>query len=676
MKSGHEPPIPYRPDIDGLRALAVLAVVLFHASDRSLPGGFVGVDVFFVISGYLISRIILLGLVDQRFSFIDFYKKRALRIFPALITVLLFTALLGSLVLFPLEYRNLSKHIAGGAAFVANLVYWAETGYFDKVSEAKPLLHLWSLGIEEQFYLLWPLLLVAFWKFKRGFQWLLAGLAIVSLLTNLSWVGSDAASAFYFPGARFWELIAGAMLASVQIFGMPDIVPVRAGFAQALAARETFLRDGFSLVGGAMVLGACFGLNRSLPYPGAWALLPVLGAVFLIGAGPKAWLNRHLLAHPVMVFIGVISYPLYLWHWPLLSYARIVESGKPPGFLRILLVFAAVVLAYATYRWVECPLRFGRLRYRVAILWFGMCCIGCFGAFAYFSDVRFGIGDTAMIQAQETIESPRDDPRCKARYPVLGAYCLESPGSGTVTTAIVGDSHANHFMPGLASVLAPGGERAVHLGEPGCPILMGGLRERSGERVSCAAVAESVLNFLVQTPEIRRVIISFRGPMNVSGKGFGNIEKQLAVRYFDTRNPELPSAAAVESTLARTVGLLMASDKEVWVFEEVPELGFHIEECQVRPYSITHRKRQSCALPFAEVRERQQVFHEIVMRVQQQFPALRVYDPKAYLCDGNRCFGTKDDVVLYVDGDHLSRQGSLVAVTGLGMALRRGGDRE
>ncbi|MCB4360182.1 acyltransferase family protein [Quatrionicoccus australiensis] len=661
----HETPIVYRPDIDGLRALAVLSVVLFHASDRLLPGGFVGVDVFFVISGYLISRIILQGLSDRSFSFADFYKKRALRIFPALIVVLLATALLGNFLLFPLEYKNLGKHIAGGAAFVANIVYWTESGYFDKLGEAKPLLHLWSLGIEEQFYLIWPLLLAFFWQFRKSLIWTLLGLAIVSFAANLFWVGSDAASVFYFPGTRFWELILGAILAALQVarilnVGNDDLVSPN----QITEQRSRVLRDGFSFAGMAMILGACVGLNRSISYPGGWALLPVLGAVFLIGAGPQAWINRYFLARPFMVFLGLISYPLYLWHWPLLSYARIVESGKPPGFFRALLVFAAVFLAYATYRWIERPLRFGKLRYRVAILWGGMCSIGCFGTFVYFSDAQFGIRATPMLLAQETIESPRNDPQCKGKYPVLGAYCLESAGDGAVTTAIVGDSHANHFMPGLESILRPRNERVVHLGEPGCPVLLGGLRERSGERVSCAAVSESILTFLAQNREIRRIIISFRGPLNTSEKGYGNVEKLLAVRFTDTSNPTLPSAAAIESTLTRTVALLLSRNKEVWLFEDVPELGFHIEECQVRPFSITHKKREPCALPFAEVSQRQRQYHRIVTRVQEKFPNLLVFDPKLNLCDATSCFGMKNHAPLYVDGDHLSRQGSLVALEG------------
>lgn len=665
-------PLTYRPDIDGLRALAVLSVVLFHASDHVLPGGFVGVDIFFVISGYLISGIVFSGLSKGSFSFLDFYRKRALRIFPALITVLLFTAVLGNFALFPKEFSELGKHIAGGAAFVANLVYWSESGYFDRVAETKPLLHLWSLGVEEQFYLVWPLVLALLWRTRLSRMVVLVGLAIISFAINLIWLGSSAESAFYFPGSRFWELILGAILALLQ-FNQVLLLDGQSKFSlfgNINAALNGRLRDVAAVAGFLMIVGCCIALNRTVPYPGAWALLPVFGAVLLIGAGPHAWINRRILCQPGLVFIGLISYPLYLWHWPLLSFSRIVESGKPPGGLRIILMLSAVFLAYLTYRWIERPFRFGKFRFRASILWGAMVCMACFGLYAYTLG-KFGIHDHPALEGQERIESPRNDPACKAKYPVLGAYCLETGGAGTVTTAIIGDSHAHHFMPGLEEALQGRGERAVHLGQPGCPILFGGVREKSGTKEVCAEVSDSILNFLATSSELTRVIISFRGPLNTTGHGYGEVEKNLFVKFSDATNPSLSAPAAMEATLSRTVQFLLAKGKEVWVFEEVPELGFHIDQCQVRPLSLTHKKRESCDLPRVAVDERQREYHRIVLQVKEKYPWLLVYDPKPSLCDDERCVGMKDNKALYADGDHLSRQGSLVAMDRFKPAFRQ-----
>lgn len=208
----------YRPDIDGLRALAIICVVLFHASPRMLPGGYIGVDVFFVISGYLITKIIFQGLVNGGFSFAAFYRRRILRIFPALTVVLLTIWVMGWTVLLADEYRQLGKHIAAGAGFVSNFALWQESGYFDKAAEIKPLLHLWSLGIEEQFYLIWPLLLVLIWKFPKQLPWTLAGMVAISFGVNMSLVQGYAAAAFYMPFSRFWELLLGAGLAYAEVF--------------------------------------------------------------------------------------------------------------------------------------------------------------------------------------------------------------------------------------------------------------------------------------------------------------------------------------------------------------------------------------------------------------------------------------------------------------------------
>lgn len=305
----------YRPDIDGLRAIAVLSVVGFHAFPYWIPGGFIGVDVFFVISGFLISTIIYKGLEAGTFSFADFYARRIRRIFPALVLVLLASLCFGWFALLADEYTQLGKHVAAGAGFVANLVFWSEAGYFDSSAETKPLLHLWSLGIEEQFYILWPLLLWLGWKCKLNLGLITVALAAASFALNVHGLQADPVATFFSPQTRFWELLCGGLLAWATLYkpGIYDYV----GRLQATV---------LGLLGLGLLASGFWIIHQDFGFPGAWALLPVAGTVMIIVAGPDAWPNKALLSNRVAVWIGLISYPLYLWHWPLLTFARIVRK--------------------------------------------------------------------------------------------------------------------------------------------------------------------------------------------------------------------------------------------------------------------------------------------------------------------------------------------------------------
>ena len=345
----------YRADIDGLRAVAVAVVVAYHAFPRHLAGGFIGVDVFFVISGYLISGIILGRLAENRFSFADFYARRIRRIFPALTVVLAAVAIAGWFLLFADDYQRLGKHIAAGAAFAANFALWQESSYFDTAAELKPLLHLWSLGIEEQFYLVWPLLLAGASRWRRGPLALTLALGVVSFLISIWTVRVDRTAAFYAPWTRFWELLAGATLACVESDRQLSALVAR------MTSSTTIVNAASTI--GVLMLGAGVALiDSTRVFPGLWVLLPVVGTFLLIVAGPLAWFNRALLSRPVVVWVGLISYPLYLWHWPLLAFARISAGGTPPAAVRLFWVALSVLLAWLTYRFVEWPIRFGSRR--------------------------------------------------------------------------------------------------------------------------------------------------------------------------------------------------------------------------------------------------------------------------------------------------------------------------
>lgn len=468
--------VKYRPDIDGLRAVAVLAVLAFHAFPRYLPGGFVGVDVFFVISGFLITKVILTTLEDGSFSVLGFYIRRVLRIFPALIVVLLACLAFGWKTMLAEDLIQLAKHILGGASFSSNLLLWQEAGYFDAASEAKPLLHLWSLGIEEQFYIAWPLLIWWAWRRSVAPGVLIGVTALASFLVNAIGVVGHPTATFYSPLSRAWELLLGAGLAY-------------AGPA-ALGRAGPLQRSAWSMVGFGMILFAAFFLDSKRSFPGWWALLPSVGACLVIAAAPGAWVNRLILARPMMVGIGLVSYPLYLWHWPVLTLGR---SMVPDGDLgRVGLLLLSSALAWGTFALVEKPLRHGRFVGRKAIaLSLSMLAMG--GAAAVvFKGAGFPSRYPDIIQAATKYDL--DGFRAGIRWrrcfmefnqdgPQFGPECVE-PGSAPMMM-LWGDSGAAALYPGFRALADRSREfRMAQFTSSACPPI---LAFESAQRPACKA---------------------------------------------------------------------------------------------------------------------------------------------------------------------------------------------
>ena len=472
----------YRPDVDGLRAVAIAAVVVYHAFPAAVRGGFTGVDVFFVISGYLISRIIWRGLDERSFTLAWFYGRRVLRLFPALVLVLAGTLAAGRWLFLPDAYATLGKDIAGAATFASNLVLWQDAGYFTENAALRPLTHLWSLAVEEQFYLVFPLLLIAAHRSWRLTGALLGVLAAASFTWNVATVGADPAAAFYLLPARFWELALGALLAYVQLSRSPALTPR--------------LRDAASLAGLGLLLLAAFGPTSSSLFPGWWALAPTLAAVLLIGAGPDALLNRRVLASGPFVLLGRISYPLYLWHFPLLVLARVQWGASLSVGATIAVVAVSVALAYGTYRLVELPARrlAGRGR-RPAALVAPLAAVGCAGLAVFFSA---GLPGRLPVELQQLSTVAFDykhayrESRCFLQ-PWQGARafrpdCVDA-GSGKLLL-LWGDSHAAHLYPGLAPAARKRGFRIAQRTASACPPL---LDYRSGERPKCHEINAAAL---------------------------------------------------------------------------------------------------------------------------------------------------------------------------------------
>ncbi|MDB2574411.1 acyltransferase family protein [Planktomarina temperata] len=354
----------YRSEIDGLRAFAVLSVVAFHAFPSWLKGGFIGVDVFFVISGFLITSHIFENLDKDRFSLSDFFGRRIRRIFPALILVVASSLAFGWFVLLADEYSQLGKHVASGMAFVSNFVFASEVGYFDTSSEFKPMLHLWSLAVEEQFYIFWPLLLLVAWKLRQNLLIVCLVVLIISFCVNLIYVDSYPTETFFWPFGRFWEMLVGSVLAWIMLYKSNTNLSANAlykGYKYSFSnILETTNKSGITtLVGLSVLIFSIFPIDESLPFPSYTATFPVLGAVLIIIGGSTSSIARVVLSNRLAVWFGLISYPLYLWHWPIISYIYIIEDGSPHKDKRILAVLLAIVLAWVTYQFVERPIRFG-----------------------------------------------------------------------------------------------------------------------------------------------------------------------------------------------------------------------------------------------------------------------------------------------------------------------------
>ena len=474
-RPSHENQTPYRADIDGLRAVSILLVVGYHAQPWLVPGGFIGVDIFFVISGFLITRIILTQARAGTFSSLRFYARRVRRIFPALIVVLAVTYLIGWFVLLPDGFALLGRSTAAGVAFVSNLFQLGQAGYFAPDAAENPLLHLWSLGIEEQFYIFWPPLLVLLFGSKHRRFWM-AAIAVASFGAGLVIFLGYKEWSFYSPISRAWELLAGGIVAN-------HLVDRRDGKARLFPHADNLK----AAIGIAAILGAAIALNKDSLFTGVYALLPVLGAVLIIIA-PNSAVNRILLSSRPMVLIGLISYPLYLWHWPLLSYLSIMRNGVPNALEIGAAVIVAAILSWLTFRFVEIPLR--RNPRAVPALSFALLTVGLVGLATAVGDgfgFRFPaeIRDIAMLSPQNNAGF-RDECFLEAKGARLDANCIE-PGDKPLLFSW-GDSTAAALYPGLKKAQETVPFRLARFAAPGCaPILAD---------VKCAAVNDLVFGFI------------------------------------------------------------------------------------------------------------------------------------------------------------------------------------
>ncbi|CAN5193521.1 hypothetical protein BH10PSE11_BH10PSE11_08390 [soil metagenome] len=540
----------YRRDIDGLRAFAVLSVVIYHAFPGILRGGYVGVDVFFVISGFLISSILLKQLSERRFSLKSFYGRRIRRIFPALIACMFAVLAYGFVVLMPFELAQLGKHVFFGASFLSNIALFSETGYFDGTAALKPLLHLWSLGVEEQFYILWPALLWVAFRIKIPTGKLLVILFGVSFALNISLSMTMPSAAFYLPFTRFWELLAGAALAW---WGQTKTTPIA--------------HSALSLAGLTALLTSISIFNSETSFPSWPALLPVAGSMALIFAGPQAIVNRLILSNRLAVFIGLISYPLYIWHWPLISYALIIRMEKAlTPLMSSALVAISILLAWITYRFIERPIRFGarpdRGTLNAAVC---MMLIGAVGLVVWVGHgfpQRFPLYpnglDIRKINAAkfDVIYQPTKSMEVIDRETILISHL----GHGHRKVALAGDSLLQHYGPRVQQLSDEGllVANTYFVTLPSCAPLPGIVHASRCYRLT------SILTDLVRSEKIQSVVLG------AAWTGYGG-EKQFVERYGE-RSPlhTLEGKEAFYANLEDYVRLLQGEGATVYLVLGVP----------------------------------------------------------------------------------------------------------
>lgn len=638
---------PYRPDIDGLRALAIVLVLVVHAFPSWVGGGFIGVDVFFVISGFLIGSILLTEMKLGHFSLMGFYVRRVNRIFPALIVVLIACLAFGWFSLFQDEFKSLGRSTAAGAGFLANVNQYTEIGYWDVAGNLKPLLHLWSLGVEEQFYLAFPFLLWGVYRARLHLVGVLLLCVLASGMLTQNSMNSDQAAAFYLPLHRAWELIVGALLA-VYNMDNPDRHSRHPSTIDHLTAS----------LGLAMILIASFYLDKTIPFPGKWSLMPVCGAVLLIAAGPQAWINRVVFAHPVVVYIGLISFPLYLWHWPLISFAHIVESGSPTTSTLGAAIALSFLLATATYHLMETPLR--RIHFDPGLRALGLslllAAVGVVGYVIYQYD---GISSRPLARQHAInlfgiLRPPvvQDDSHpCFKALPVRFKHQLQQgqlPGTQVhcqaqriedVSMVLLGDSNAGQYAKDLHDHYGP---KLMTIHSSGRPYI---------HNVNHDEASQDILRFLLQQPGIKTIILSHLG---------------VEVAQGDTPTLTKPQRLNLEYLpgLEKTIRDFQAAGKRVIWMGSIPVLDFDPKRCQARPYSLNPLPGR-CSIPRQEIEQTHNPYLTVLRQLRADMPTIEIIDAMDSLCDTQNCYAKKDGVVLYADKKHVNLYGSALVTAQL-----------
>ena len=651
MKNNSRAKSEFRNDINGLRAWAVVAVILYHFGIPGFGGGFVGVDVFFVISGFLMTGIVVGGLERgaSKFSLIGFYMARARRILPALIVLCAVLLILGWCMLAPPDYRILGAHTVFSLVFLSNIKFWTEAGYFDAASHEKWLLHTWSLAVEWQFYLLLPLVLLTLWKLRPGRQPVIVAMAaglLISIALSVLITPQHSSFAFYLLPTRAWEMLAGGL------------VYLLAHCCQLTERRRVVLEA----VGFALMIASIVVFDTSSPWPGWRALVPVVGtvAVLLAARSGSSWTG-----HTAVQWLGTRSYSLYLWHWPIVVSLTFLEwQGESKAIAGGLLL--TLVLGHLSYLLVESPVRvhFGKLRLSWGI-------IALLGALMVVVvpglSIRLLDGVAGRFSAAiELIASEVNNinPRSAECVTIDSANirsCMY--GGANLRAILLGDSHANAMVTALAAALQDERDGIMEWAQDGCPILLGAiyLDSAPGASQSCSIFLSGVVQKLVHVRrDVPLVIINRSSVYALGHDDLPGPNIPVPLVYFDKKYASSSSeyltafAARLTDSACR-----LAKDRPVYLMRPVPEIRYNVPKILAR--AMLFNKNQDVSISLIDYHKRNSVVWA-AQDVARARCGVKILDPLPYLCRDGRCHGSKEGRSLYVDDNHLSEYGNKLLV--------------
>lgn len=626
-----------RPDIDGLRAIAILAVVCFHAF--GLRGGFIGVDIFFVISGFLITNIIKSEIENDKFTLANFYAKRIRRIFPALLCVLFTSIFISWVFLFPNEFQLFAKHVFASSIFSSNLFFMHESGYFDLSENTKPLLHLWSLGVEEQFYIFWPIIIFFLLKINKNIALTIFLFLLIGSFGLNIWGGHELGSSFFNPFMRFWELLVGASLT----------------FFNSVKYNKLITRY-IRVVGPLLLLVGLVIIDETFLFPGWWALLPTLGGALVILSGPKAWFNRVILSNTGMVSIGLISYPLYLWHWPILVFGELLTQDFH-GTSKVIAILLAFFLAFLTYRYVEYPLRAICLSKKFIIVLLALLTsLGILGLMGWLQLLRPLNNDSELLKlsaAFRDFEFLKDTVEMKFNGATL--HYLE--GGGDVTF-FMGDSHIEQYGPRVVALKKTIKNQKIDMntiywGTRGSCLPISNVYQDVDK--ACPIIRDASFKF-ISSNEVKTVVIGAcwncyfsKGLQEKKGDDTDHYFSNNGVKeYLFTQRGRDFALNELEKELTK-----LALTKKVYLLLDNPNSK------EANPLNFMRKKRFNSSPPLnyenyllpmsdGELQIRMRLL-EIANRAQVQ-----IISPLASLCQGSSCAGvTAKGEFIYSDENHL-----------------------
>jgi peptidoglycan/LPS O-acetylase OafA/YrhL len=647
----------YRTDIDGLRSLAVIPVVLFHAGFSTFSGGYIGVDIFFVISGFLITTNIASELNSGSFSIAGFYDRRVRRILPALVSVVLFCIVVGYLLLTPSEYKNLGESITATMLFVSNVYFWRKTGYFEARSSDQPLLHTWSLSIEEQFYVGYPLLLTLLWRFARARTPLLMALFLLSLLGSILLVYYKPSAAFYLGPTRAWELLFGGLIS-------------QHGSRIKLSSPQASL---LATIGLAFILFPIFLYTPSTPFPGLAAVPPVLGSGIIIWTGMhcSSPVNK-LLSTGTLTSIGAASYSLYLWHWPLLLFARYVYGDSLPTHTAVTICLLSIAISFASLRFIERPFRFHpaeRRRYFVGGAIMGTVTAGLCGLAI---NLNGGIPSRMDQVSIAYLDAERDKERVHTECMSLVDFIVPPSkacklGADVEPTVLLwGDSHSMVTATAMEQAAIKNRSAFLFAADVDCPIGLGfGIDKKGPQFLStpayqyCRQYNADMLAFALASPNIRSVVFSSRWTNWRVGEPGAPSEEDFDIRLYTdagTARSKIENREIFAAGFERLVKSLVDGGKQVWIVGPVPEPSVRIPKALY----VQHLGFNNFDLdiPVARFLKKNEWVIHLFKTTAAKYP-IKFLWPHQILCGPEKCPVYENDKPLYFDDNHLSIAGVL-----------------